>query len=166
MAIMRQYLCDGHGIWETNSRIVDSCPYGCSKFQRYFESPPGIKGVRTKNHDLMQREIAKQFGLTDMNNKNGESLMSNQMRANGSKNSFALPSTPLSQPGTNPADKKKLDLGGIIGASGAFGANVPSGVVTERNAFQQAQQAVAGSRAGRTQVFAACDKNGNPIRPG
>lgn len=165
MAVKRDYFCKGHGVWETTDKIVEKCPYGCTQFERYFSQPPGYIGVRTRNSDRMQRDIASQFGLTDMSNRNGDSLKANEAkRYPRTAATFALPATELSKPGTPKEQKKSLSIGNVLASAPTFdGTHTPTNV---DSAFARAKEATAGTRRTLTDVFAACDKDGNRVAPG
>lgn len=166
MPVKREFVCKGHGVWETTDKgEVRECPWGCESVQRYFSSPPGYIGVKTRNSDRMQRDIASSLGMTDMSNRNGDSLMVNQAKKypRGSQ-CFALPATELAKPGTKANEKKSLDVGQVIAGSQAFdGIHVPRGI--QHSAFETAKGAIQGTRRQQTAVFAACDKDGNRIAP-
>lgn len=68
MAVMKEYICLGHGIFESTEPF---CPSGCNTVNRIFLTAPGIRSQRTGNIDRTLVEVAKDLGLTDMSNRNG-----------------------------------------------------------------------------------------------
>lgn len=154
MGIMREFFCKGHGLWQTDKKIVNQCPGGCTKFERYFSSPPGYVGQKTRNNDRMTRDIAHSLGLSDMSNRNGDSVMTNYMKKYPTQSqSFAM------TPGTA---KTPVQLKDSIAASGLFQNQAPKGVV--QNSFDVGRQAVAGTMRRETGVVSACDSSGKITR--
>lgn len=150
MGIMREYQCKGHGIWQTTAKIVTQCPAGCSKFERYFSAPPGYVGQKTRNNDRMTRDIAASLGLSDMSNRNGESVMANYNKKYPAQSqSFAM------KPGTA---KAPVTLGDAIKGTGMFQNQAPKGVV--QNSFGTARESFGGSMRRETAVMSSCDSTG------
>jgi len=54
-----------------------ACPHGCgaSIVTKVFLQAPGLVSARTKNIDTTFRNLAGDFGLTNMNNQNGTSAV-------------------------------------------------------------------------------------------
>lgn len=78
--IIKEFCCIHHGYFEGSHPI---CPkLGCESeyVDRVFLTPPGIKSARTKNTDAGLQQIADDYHLTDMSNRGGESVMSQQDR--------------------------------------------------------------------------------------
>jgi hypothetical protein len=72
--ILRDYNCLAHGIFEGSEAI---CPHGCkgSGFVSIVHlKAPAIGSQRTKNLDAITRNLANQFGLTDMDNRGGQAV--------------------------------------------------------------------------------------------
>lgn len=46
-----------------------------------FVTPPGIKQPQTARKDEIQRDLASTYGLNNMSNRDGESVMASQRRA-------------------------------------------------------------------------------------
>lgn len=71
MATIKEWECAAHGPFESDK---PECPRGCSggqTIQRRFYSAPGLTGGRTKNIDRTLESLARDYGLTDMNNHGG-----------------------------------------------------------------------------------------------
>ena len=68
MAVMKEYICLGHGIFESTAPF---CPSGCNTVNRIFLTAPGIRSQRTGNIDRTLVDVAKDLGVTDMSNRNG-----------------------------------------------------------------------------------------------
>jgi len=76
MAITREFICLGHGPFESK-RLKPKCPHGCSgKFVRQeFRTAPAIGGV-AKHVDRELNHLASDYKLTDIRNgADGESVM-------------------------------------------------------------------------------------------
>ena len=71
MAILHDYNCLAHGIFEGSAPI---CPHGCgeSMVSIVHLKAPAIGTARTKGIDSTLRNLANQFGLTDMDNRGGQ----------------------------------------------------------------------------------------------
>ena len=72
MAVLHDYNCLAHGIFEGFEAV---CPHGCKGpgFGSVVHlKAPGIGTQRTKNLDAITRNLANQFGLTDMDNRGGQ----------------------------------------------------------------------------------------------
>jgi hypothetical protein len=76
MAILKEYVCAAHGEFEAFEPV---CPNGCAgRFvRREIRTAPAIRSVRTGNADAISRQLADDFGLTDLSNKDGDSVMQN-----------------------------------------------------------------------------------------
>jgi hypothetical protein len=76
MPILKEYRCAAHGEFEA---FEAECPYGCSPrfVQQEFRTPVGYKSERTSNSDKTLDTLAKDYNMTNINNRGGESVMSN-----------------------------------------------------------------------------------------
>jgi hypothetical protein len=71
MSIKKEWMCMAHGPFES---AKPQCPKGCTTVERRFFTPTSIKtSDRTKNIDRTLETLAKDFGLSNMNNQNGTS---------------------------------------------------------------------------------------------
>jgi hypothetical protein len=83
MAVLKEFYCKAHGAFEefVKSDRNPKCPKGCSPrfVTREFRTAPSIRGVATGRMDGLQREIAHDFGLSDLKvgRDDGKSLMEN-----------------------------------------------------------------------------------------
>lgn len=69
MGIRKEYVCFAHGPFEADSPV---CPEGCTTaVERQFRTAPGIRSNRTRNIDSTLTALAKDFGLSDLSNRNG-----------------------------------------------------------------------------------------------
>lgn len=105
MAVLADYECPAHGRFES---LEQKCPHGCTGgVKKIFLTAPGFIGQRTKNRDLMSKDISRRTGLTDLSNKDGLSVMENYNKKYKKKDaSIAMPA----------AD----NIGAAIAASGQF----------------------------------------------
>lgn len=70
--IIHDYNCLAHGVFEGTEAV---CPYGCKGagfVTKVHLKAPAIGTQRTKNLDAITRNLANQFGLTDMDNRGGQ----------------------------------------------------------------------------------------------
>lgn len=64
MAVYHDYKCPAHGFFEGVEPI---CPQGCTAdVQMVFLQPVGLKSDRTKHADSTLKELAKDYGMTDI----------------------------------------------------------------------------------------------------
>jgi hypothetical protein len=89
MAILKEYRCVGHDhpfeAYVSDDEVPE-CPFGCSPrfVRREFRTPVGIRHNGTTNMDLMTRQLASDYGMTDMrNDRDGSSVMSSTSVASG-----------------------------------------------------------------------------------
>lgn len=82
MGVMKEWNCAAHGSFESDEPV---CPSGCHGpfITREFRTAPGYKSINTKFMDQGMRTIAHEYGLTDMSNRNGKSVMENQRKEKG-----------------------------------------------------------------------------------
>lgn len=83
MAVLKEFVCQAHGAFEefVQQDEVPKCPRGCSKrfVKREFRTAPAIRNVVTGRMDNIQKDLAHDFGLSDMkvNRDDGNSVMQN-----------------------------------------------------------------------------------------
>lgn len=73
MSIKKEWMCMAHGAFES---AKPQCPRGCTTVERRFFTPTSIKTTdRTRNIDKTLETLAKDYGLSDINNQNGTSAV-------------------------------------------------------------------------------------------
>jgi hypothetical protein len=79
MPILKEYSCAAHGPFEA---FEAECPYGCSPrfVKQEFRTAPGFKSERTGNSDKTLDSLAKDYGMTNMGNRGGDSVMQHLRR--------------------------------------------------------------------------------------
>ena len=86
MSAIFELRCMAHDLaFESEDRNA-RCPSGCSaKFVvQEFRTPPSIRSGGTRVADVMQRQLAQDYNLTDMrNDKDGSSVMSSTRTESG-----------------------------------------------------------------------------------
>lgn len=95
MAVNREYRCGAHNHefesteGDPENGVVPACPYGCSPsfVKLEFRTPVSIRGPKTRVVDHFQRQLAEDYGMSDMRgDKDGSSVMSNtSTRSGGAK---------------------------------------------------------------------------------
>jgi hypothetical protein len=86
MSVNREYRCTAHDYEFESTEEHPPCPYGCSPrfVQMEFRTPPSIRHLGTRNTDILQKQLASDYGLTDMrNDKDGTSVMHSTRTASG-----------------------------------------------------------------------------------
>jgi hypothetical protein len=78
MGVLREWRCWAHDLAFEATDDHPHCPAGCSpKFVvQEFRTPPGIRSGGTRVLDGMARQLAADYGMTDMSNRDGQSVMS------------------------------------------------------------------------------------------
>lgn len=79
--IIREFACGDCGCKFESSDPVEEviCPKCSSEdAERAFFTPPGIKQPQTARKDEIQRDLSTTYGLADMSNKDGGSVMQNR----------------------------------------------------------------------------------------
>lgn len=74
MPVVKEYECKAHGYFDGTE---PHCPHGCPDafVERVFLTPPTIGTASAKAADTMIRNLASDFGMTDVRNgKEGESV--------------------------------------------------------------------------------------------
>lgn len=86
MGVLREYRCFAHDLEFESTEANPRCPAGCSRkfVVQEFRTAPSIRSGGTRVADVMQRQLAQDYGLTDMrNDKDGSSVMSSTRSASG-----------------------------------------------------------------------------------
>src|SRR3974377_1336938 len=86
MAVLRQFRCWAHDLEFESIDEKPAVPSGCSN--RFvvleFRTPPNIRSGGTRIADVMQKQLAQDYGLTNMmNDKDGSSVMSRTRTESG-----------------------------------------------------------------------------------
>jgi len=82
MAVRKEYKCMAHGYFEAvTDDETPRCPRGCDCVERAFLTPAGVStSGKTRFVDKTMRELAERFGMTNMSNANGDSVIHNQAK--------------------------------------------------------------------------------------
>lgn len=85
MAVLREFRCFAHDLAFESVEENPRCPSGCSnKFVvQEFRTPVGIRSSGTRVMDEMGKQLADDYGLTDMRNTDGQSVMSSTRTESG-----------------------------------------------------------------------------------
>ncbi len=81
--IKKEWKCMAHGYFEAAvpDDTLPRCPRGCDCVERAFLTPAGVStSGKTKFVDKTMRELAERFGMTNMSNANGDSVIHNQAK--------------------------------------------------------------------------------------
>lgn len=100
--IYHDYECPEHGCFESG---MPDCPVCGKAAEMVFLKAPGTRSETTRFKDRFLDGYAKQHGLSDLSNRGGNSIMSNQHRTGGMTH-------------TVPIDEKTMTAGGISLAKG------------------------------------------------
>jgi hypothetical protein len=97
MAITREFRCTFHELEFESTQERPACPCGCAPefVVQEFRTPPRIRHANTSVTDMLSRELAQNYNLTDMrNDKDGTSVMSNTSIKSGGARIIADESRP------------------------------------------------------------------------
>lgn len=94
MAILKEFRCLAHDhpfecLMDTDG--IPECPFGCDPkyVAREFRTAPGIRHGGTSATDMLTRQLAADYGMTDMRgDKDGSSVMSNTPARSGGAKRF------------------------------------------------------------------------------
>ena len=67
MAVLKEWVCMAHGVFESYHAV---CPHGCTTVQRHFKTAFTL-GNTAKGIDRTLQNLANDFGMTDISNRNG-----------------------------------------------------------------------------------------------
>ena len=134
MSVVHDYKCPVHGFFESREAV---CPAGCTDVQMVFLQPVGLKSDNTKQADTTMRELAKDYGMSDIKSvREGEAqphallnAKQKQMAANPFAVQWGSP-TNVSNYNLNPI--KDETVGGLTAVrnSGVTLATPKPGIVT------------------------------------
>jgi hypothetical protein len=82
MPVLKEFRCKAHGPFEAivKQDKTPKCPFGCSpKFvHREFRTAPAVRNVATSRLDSLQKDIAHDYGLSNIKTGDeGKSVMEN-----------------------------------------------------------------------------------------
>lgn len=83
MSVLKEWKCFAHGYFEANvpDDMQPKCPRGCDNVERAFLSPASVRtSGKTRFVDKTMEDLAKRFGMTNMSNANGDSVIHNQAK--------------------------------------------------------------------------------------
>lgn len=141
MAVLKEYVCAAHGPFEAmvSADEMGKCPKGCSKrfVKREFRTAPAVRNVVTGRMDGLQRDLAHQFGLSDLKvgKDDGKSVMQNLR----DKEDFSVKWADVPghmAPGWSQRNEKAAAVApqatyGMQGGNALVGASTPKQIPTE-----------------------------------
>jgi hypothetical protein len=139
MAILKEFTCAAHGPFEefVKQDETPSCPKGCSKrfVRREIRTAPATRGVVMGRMDGLQKDLAHDFGLSDLKvqRDTGTSVMQNLRSGTDFSPKWVdtpRPSAGWSQRGEKPAALPVSSFGMEAGNALA-GANTPKSIPTK-----------------------------------
>ena len=83
MPVLKEFTCKAHGPFEefVDQNVIPECPKGCSArwVTREIRTAPAANSVITGKLDDLQRNLAKDFGLSDLkvDKQDGKSVIEN-----------------------------------------------------------------------------------------
>lgn len=86
MSVNREWRCTFHECEFESTDNPPHCPYGCDPalVVMEFRTPVSTRSTGTRHADAWQRQLAEDYGLTDMRgDKDGSSVMSNTRQSSG-----------------------------------------------------------------------------------
>jgi hypothetical protein len=142
------------------------CPHGCVDVERVFTSAPAVKSRRTKNIDATLKQMAVDYKLSDISNRNGTLASSVAQFKPLTVDPQGIPAMKMY------FEKQRQLFGGSIDMApdGSFWA---SGMSFQRGTAKATGQPMSTFLDYETPkatvapvVQAACDSNGKLIKPG
>jgi hypothetical protein len=85
MSVLREFRCTAHDYEFESLEENPTCPYGCDPHFVVveFRTPFSIGTQKGRTVDRLQRELAADYGLTDMRNDRDSSVMAQTRRQSG-----------------------------------------------------------------------------------
>ncbi len=128
MAVVHDYKCPAHGFFESREPV---CPHGCtSDVQMVFLQAVGMKSDSTKHADTTLRELAKDYGMSDIkSSREGD----HQQHALLGNILVAQPQNPFAVQWGNPKQLGNYNLNSIRGETvGGLSAVKESGIALRK----------------------------------
>ena len=149
MAIVKEYRCAGHGPFEATEQ---KCPQGCPDawVVREFRTAPKIKHNATRTADNAIRHLAADYGLTNVSNRDGMSVM-DALRRPTKQDDFKprFMDVPHAQPGFSQTDGAKRP---VVDPQAAIGGSTAQGENSMARAFGLTQEGRGGDSDGRVVI--------------
>ena len=123
MAVTKEFRCLAHGPFDSKEAI---CPHGCTTVVREFRTAPGGRSSSTKQMDKTLEGLASRFGLTDMSNRNGQSVGENRRQQN-KQNDMTPTWGEIPKGNVFQAGKGEVQVDGASGGALAATANMRAG---------------------------------------
>ena len=124
MAVVHDYKCPAHGFFESREPV---CPHGCTAdIQMVFLQAVGMKSDSTKHADTTLRELAKDYGMSDIkSSREGD----HQQHALLGNKQASQPQNPFAVQWGNPKQLGNYNLNSIHGETvGGLSAVKESGI--------------------------------------
>lgn len=127
MAVLKDYRCLAHGTFESKEA---KCPHGCTTVIAVWNGKaPGGRSEKTKASDRALNHLASRYGLSDMSNRNGNSVGGNRKAPGEMTPTWGeLPSGNIFEAGkgeVNRTDRARVDSqGGAAGFAGPLSSGV------------------------------------------
>jgi hypothetical protein len=147
--ILKEWKCPKHGSFEGSHPICPASGCDSEGVEREYLTPPGFKSDTTKLTDSGFRRTAEVYGLSDMNNKDGQAVANGQNSSQAIWGADKLPNydrmlsdakTPMTVNGKTD-NNRGMQLASE--GTGTFGGRVlPAGEVTVHKADKRAYQAL------------------------
>jgi hypothetical protein len=132
MALLKEFRCMAHGFFES---MESRCPHGCTiTVERAFLTAPGAISKKTSNTDRLLTQLAKDYGLSDMSNKDGTAV------AGKRKTNFAPVWGDVPQGNKMEIGKGEVTVpgaaGGAVAAAGAYRVTGAEPVIKDPGTIQ------------------------------
>lgn len=122
MAVLKEWRCKAHGAFEAAvpQGEIAECPHGCPKrfISREIRTAPSARGPVMGTLDHMQRELAHDFGLSDLKagRDDGKSVMQNLREGN------MMAPTWIDVPGhLKPGFTQRKEAAAAVNVAGTYG---------------------------------------------
>jgi hypothetical protein len=128
MAVYHDYKCPAHGFFESNK---PECPHGCTAdVQMVFLQPVGMKSDRTKHADTTLKDLANDYGMSDIKSARQGDHQNHALLQN---KQAAQPQNPFGVQWGNPSQLSNYNLTSIRGETvGGLSAARESGIALRK----------------------------------
>lgn len=127
MAVLKDYRCLAHGTFESKEA---KCPHGCTTVIAVWNGKaPGGRSKKTKASDRALNHLASRYGLSDMSNRNGNSVGGNRKAPGEMTPTWGeLPSGNVFEAGKGEVTRDKRERVDSQGGAAGYAAQINSGL--------------------------------------
>ena len=125
--VLHDYKCPVHGFFESREA---KCPSGCTDVQMVFLQAVGLKSDNTKHADSTLKELARDYGMSDIKSAREGDHQNNALLNN---KKAAQPQNPFAVQWGNPSQIGNYNLNSVRGETvGGLSAVKESGIALRK----------------------------------